>query len=335
MIKFFSQLIVVLLLTMLAWTKLYSLMDMRLHIRDLARWKYKMEIVDNPKLYFETLIVGDSATDAGIVPRYLEGKQFNMSLGGGTPVDAYFYLSGYLKNHKLPKKLVVGFTPVGFEERGEFYTHALMLNIFSFKELFGIGKHIDNLEAIGTKEYELPKTLSKNLIENNLMRYVYYYELLAIQCSLSKYQINLLENLYIPHVYRINNERYKELVKNPNIHITASIGKNNIKNPMVPLRFNVSKINDIYMRKIIELAKSKNIQIYLITPPYNKIYKKDFANVKDIVAYYHQLASGNPLVHVYPEFLGYSYEDFEDSMHLTEKGAAVFSKVVSDFILKQ
>lgn len=337
MVKFFGQLIFTLLVAIIAWTKIYSLIGMRVHVRDLARWKYKMEIVNNPNLYFETLIVGDSATDAGIIPRQIKDKQFNMSLGGGTPIDAYFYLSRYIKSHSAPRKLVIGFSPIGFEERDEFYTHALMLNIFSFNELFGIGKHLENLRSIVSRErkIELPEYLSSQLMAHNLEKYVYYYELISIQLSLSRYQLDLMENLYIPHVYKINKERYNELIENPNIHIKGVIGRNDVRSSVVPMRFSVSKMNDLYLKKIIELAELKNIQIYLITPPYNKIYEKNFENKEDVVLYYRQLAKNHPLVHVYPEFLGYEHDNFEDSMHLTEKGAFVFSQVVDHFILKE
>ncbi len=334
MFKYFIQLILTLLITITIWTKLYSMVDMRLHPQDIPRWKHKLEIVNDQKLYFETLVMGDSSTDAAIVPRFEVGKRFNMSLGAGTPIDAYFYFTRYLKHHAAPKKLIIGFSPINLIGRDEFYDHALMLNFFSFNELFEIGNDLDKLESLHTRAYEMPAIFFNKLKEKNLISYIYYYELASIQLSLSEYQLSLLENLFIPHVYENNLKRYNDFVSNPNMHIEVPSAPISVRSDRVPKKFIMNTLYKKFMERIVALATSRGISVYIIMTPASKVYesfvKRD--SYEDLLNFYKKLSASNSLVHAYPKELFYSADLFEDSLHLKEEGAVLFSQVVNKFI---
>jgi len=132
---------------------------MRIYTQDISHWKFILDRVEDPKQSFETLVLGESETDSFVIPKIIPGKRFNICLGGGTSVDGYYYLKRYLKSHQAPKKVIIAYALISMMTKDEFYTHALSMNYFSFRELWEVGEHINKLESLHSREYELPLPL--------------------------------------------------------------------------------------------------------------------------------------------------------------------------------
>ncbi len=65
-----------------------------------------------------TLILGDSRAKSSLIPGYLPDKEsiYNIAIGGATPLEMYYALDNYLKNHDAPENIIIIFAPYHFCE---------------------------------------------------------------------------------------------------------------------------------------------------------------------------------------------------------------------------
>ncbi len=330
--NFFLCILGTLLFTAYVWSHLFTALGFRLQTQDYSRWKYKLELINNKNHDFKTIIIGDSTTDAAIVSNLTKGGSLNISLGGSSTIDAYFMLKRYLKNNGKLSNLVIGFNSQSFENKELFYRHGLMLNMFTFNELFQLGSDLIDLSSLDSNNLGYPFIVVDVFKKLNLARYLYYYELLSIQLSLSNYQLDLVSNLFNESLYKLNYNKYIESKFNPNINLDVRNEVNDKASSRVVPRLIVNQLFNLYLLKILDLAKSNGISVYIIHPPVNKIYSNNTLLISSYLKYMNSLFLIHPEIHIYPNIEVYPAHFFKDSVHVDRLGSELFTKKLEKFI---
>lgn len=334
MLRFFATIIFVSAITLGIWTNLYSALRMRIYTQDISHWKFILDIVDDPKQSFNTLVFGESQTDSFVMPKLIPGERLNICLGGGTSVDGYYYLKHYLKAHPAPKKVIIAYGLISMMTKDEFYTHALTMNYFSLGELWEVGRHIDKLESLHNREYELPLLLLDYFKSKKWFQAIYAVELLSMQLSISKHQLTNFHNVFVPHVYRINQKNFNAIKQNPNFDMVIHFTRSEIadrEETARKLQFN--PIYFEYYKKIIELTTSLGIETYVVIAPINDIYKGWVDEKSYSVAYkfFIEMESKYPKLHVWRDPIYYPKDHFSDLFHASEIGYERFTRFIDEF----
>jgi hypothetical protein len=307
----------------MAWTIIYRQLYFRISYQDVSRWRFKIETARNADKKFDKIIVGDSSADAAFVPRYKEGEVFNMSLGGGTPIDAYYYLKTYLSHHSPPKKVIISFSALSFQSKEELLSHCLLSGSFDYVEMV---KAIFSDEKIELSDlYTSPGPLEpiKNSIMFNKIKILLNITLFKLY--LHPQQINAVENIFIEHIYKHNLKNYNSLLKNPGQHIEVPV-KNNIR-PSTAFHyyFKMNLIYKYHFIKMIELVKKYKIRTYIIFPPFSDVYLKnhDESSYSELRNFYNAFEKEN-FIKFDSTARYYPRSQFDDSFHVTEDLAIQF-----------
>lgn len=334
--NFYLYLFFSLLLVIFSWTNLYSAIGFRIQTQNFSRWKYKFDFINNTNLDFKTLVIGDSTTDAAVIPKLQNNERYNLSLGGSSTIDAYFLLKRYLKNNHKLTNLVIGYNSQSFDKREFFIRHGLMLNMFSFLELAELGSELDDdLNLLDSNNLGFSSGTINFFKNLKIVRYLYYYELLTIQLSLSNYQLNLVGNLFNPSLYKLNYNKYIESLANPYVNLDVRTEVNDKISSDVAPKLIVNKLFNLYLLKILELAKENRISVYIIHPPINQIYNDNKMLMSAYSKYLNLLSLKHPEVHIFPKSLVYPKQLFKDTVHIDKIGSESFTETLVEFITKK
>ena len=295
-------------------------------------WKSKFEYIQKNH-NSENIIIGDSRALAGIVPDIIGDDFYNLSYGGGTPIEGYFLLKKYISKN-IPKTIIISFSPFHLEYSNVFFGRPLKYNIFSTKEIVEILK---KSKELNNKFYNYD---DRNLGYKNDLEYLSVY----LESILTKWnffyfyrpemrnaltQLRIFDNIKVYNEIKIRKGNY-------------DFGKNNISSGLnfeaknSHSGFVVSKVMDYYLNQIMQLALENKIKIYYIVTPFNETsYKNLNLNyVRDYDSYFQLLK--NKYKNVVWHHQIFSYEDsyFGDRSHLNSRGQIKFSKYIINDILK-
>lgn len=73
----------------------------------------------------EILLLGDSRVKMGIRAGAFAENAYNLSLGGGSPIEMYVTLRDYLTCHEAPQAVIIAFAPMHYQGHGEYKERAL------------------------------------------------------------------------------------------------------------------------------------------------------------------------------------------------------------------
>ena len=296
-------------------------------------WRSKFEYVQNNHSS-ENIIIGDSRALAGIVPEIIGDDFYNLSYGGGTPIESYFLLKRYI-SYKIPKSIIISFSPLHLEFSNVFFGRPLKYNIFSTKEIVEILKKSKELNNkfysyedrdLGYKnELEYLNIYLKSLLTKWNLFYYYRPEMRN-----SFTQIRILKNIRVYNEIKARKGNYDfgENESSSGLNFEATKSHNG---------FVVSKVMDYYLNQIVQLALQNNIKVYYIVTPFNEAsynnlnlnYIRDYDSYFNSLQYKYQSAVWHSKI--------FFYEDsfFGDNSHLNSRGQIKFSKYIFDEILNQ
>ena len=295
-------------------------------------WKSKFEYIQKNH-NSENIIIGDSRALAGIVPDIIGDDFYNLSYGGGTPIEGYFLLKKYISKN-VPKTIIISFSPLHLEFSNVFFGRPLKYNIFSTKEIVEILK---KSKELNNKFYNYD---DRNLGYKNKSEYLniylksiltkwnfFYYYRPELRNSLT--QVRILKNITVYNEIKAKKGNYDfgEEESSSGLNFEATKSHNG---------FAVSKVMDYYLNQIIQLALENNIKVYYIVPPFNEAsynnlnlnYIRNYDSYFDSLKYKYQNVVWHNKI--------FFYEDrfFGDKSHLNSRGQMKFSKYIIDEILR-
>ena len=79
-----------------------------------------------------TLVIGDSRMKAAYIPA--DKNALNLSLGGGSPIEGYYTLKGYLQHHDAPKHLILSYAPFHLMHTDSFWERTIKYRYLSLQD---------------------------------------------------------------------------------------------------------------------------------------------------------------------------------------------------------
>lgn len=283
-------------------------------------WRFTKDVVTGKQYQdesFDILILGDSGAMSSFVPKELSDSCVNLSVGGGTSVEMYYFLKEYLENHPAPKRIVMMYAPF----------HYFTIDNYENRTMYFKALRIDDLKEL--YENARKKEVSEIYNDSTIMG--------DISCRLG------LPTKYLPAItasrffgrYSDNKSSYEDLVKN---HGYGPFGTDDgcdeesyeCSYDGLPFTPELYLITD-YLVKIDDLCELYGIDGVLVQPALNEAtYAGINQNYKSIYESYIRDVVALHMTHFYvePELRCYENKYFGDVSHLNTEGAEKFSREI-------
>lgn len=261
---------------------------------------------------YDVVIIGDSLANAAYIPEVLSDSAINLALPGSSTADGYYTLVNYLENNPAPKDLFVTYMDYHLEQ------DTLIWDVGNYVHAFSPEQNQEIFEAID--EYAVEDSVKK-WIASDYWKEVYYYRFYTPM----KYS-HALERFLIENRKAKNEAKYNDIAIRYGRYSAITNDEYDEADDVGYHSFSVSKFNEYYYKKLIDLCAEKDIYIHLIKLPLpeNSEYRKEYTS--DIWNYYIALL-GKCKNRDFRWFHSrYSSEYFMDQYHLNNHGAFRFSR---------
>lgn len=215
--------------------------------------KHKMN--SNHHGEYNFLFIGDSRAKTGFIPQEFDShvlKSLNLSIGGGTPIEAYFSLKSYLSHNKdAPVKyLLFSYAPFHLMIQDSYWNRTVRFDFLEtedYKSILKVVEKLDDRSTLGDIESK----------QSDLYT--------------GKYLIEFFKGITLFR-WQKNKEVSVHLEKS---HDHYYFGRNNEANSFSQetefLNFKPSKLLNFYFEETLALAKEHNIKLYYYTMPLSKL----------------------------------------------------------------
>lgn len=286
----------------------YSYMD-----GEFPYWMQQKDYVHTKNDKSEVLFMGDSRMKAGIIPERICDNAYNLAVGGGVAIEAYYSLLDYLKYHPKPKIVVMGFAAFHYQDHGEFETRNLYFHYLSSKNQLA-AQFV--LYKLGQVDFQGLKSKIIDTLKYNLL----FPQKYSAACIKSKFK-------------REKNNRtmfQKNADAKGHMYFGLKERDDNLNPETKRKKFYVNARENYYLHKIIDLCQKNEIPLFIEqlpmnTPSWNKINENGF--YADYRAYMESVMKETG-VPVELEIPCYDVECFGDSSHMNSRGAEKFSSEI-------
>lgn len=284
---------------------------------DYPNYKYVFKEAKAGKKDNKIIILGDSRMMTFVNPVYFihSDSAQNLSLPGGSPIEAYYVLKNYIESNRVPKLIIVGFDP-GHYEGNQILKQGIPFDVFSKIELNEIAFHLKN-DSKSNKDID------------DIYSYYYGY--------LPKYGYRLLNSFFIGNYNKncrieneiVKNKGCKNYIQNQNDWWSELSEKEIMNQLLAKSHFLKSKTCDYYFKRLLLMCKRNNIQVIveqLPEPIDHPIYDKEYWN--SFLFYMNSFRNyGNVII--VTDIMKYPDSLFRDVMHANDKGSKKYSLELS------
>ncbi len=267
--------------------------------------------IDISDTIINILFLGDSRLNAGINLSQIPNS-WSFASGGSTPVEMYFVLEKYLKNHQKPDTIFLSISPRFLSEILAFWDYAIRNDFINTNDFIEIEKHNNNNIGFCPKGKFL-------LYKLNFISF-YQSDFFTNRVFLAKAKNEQMLHYVLNH----NGQRFHEGLKD-------SCSKPNYETNFT--NFAPPQLFDYYFNKIFETCQHENIYISFETMPMNKASGK-LMNRNFVVSYQKYIQNYQKK---YLEFqisdtlLYYNNSFFGDKSHLNSKGQKKYTEYFTNY----
>lgn len=260
----------------------------------------------------EILLLGDSRTKMGILATELGENTYNLSLGGGAPVEMYYTLETYLKHHPTPKAVFIIFGPTHYTQMASYAGRNLYFHYFDDITIEAVNKIVYEMDG---KDFSPEAKMYKYRLPNVYMR--------PILGSLIKPRTRENRAIY----ERTSKEKGRLFHKNDHKERKTVYTPESRDKGFIPL-----KSLTFFTEEIIQLCQKNNIPVFVEqmpmgNPGYRKLKENGyFSDYKTYLKTF-QDKFGIPVNYDVPL---YEARYFQDDSHLNVKGAQKFTRELKE-----
>lgn len=292
---------------------IWQIPPMRYFDEEYPYWKEQKDYITEGGKENEILFMGDSVIKVGILPEIVSDKSYNIAIGGTTPVEMYYSLQTYLKHNKPPKKIFMAFSPIHYSHLEWYRTRTIYFHYLSFDEML-------EAEEIISKDDDM-----------------FFYEKPIFLWEDMECFFRFPNKYYLT----IRNSKLKRHIENEEKYLTAREAQGRMffppvlnwelkykENEYVAKGFQKRKSIDCYLKKIFALSKERNIEVFIVQMPINKITYESFVDYgysENFTNYMNEIAKETN-ANIEINIPIYDANLFDDYMHLSKKGAEIYSK---------
>ncbi|MFT6843538.1 MAG: hypothetical protein ACJASR_002320 [Psychroserpens sp.] len=281
------------------------------YCRTQTTFSIKRKYLENNIKTIKVLILGSSHSQNGLNPEFVEEKSSNLAFGGQAISIDYFLLDKYIDQMNGLKTVIFEVSPFRFyndHKIGQWNGHI-------YSNLYNINYKINSLSI---KDYSL--IISDPKFFNSI--FIDYINPLTFKYKLNKY--GFVTNDF--------NDRFEKLKYDSLEIIKSYIMQHDFTDK------EIFKLNELFLKKIIQKCKSKKVDIVLLsTPVYISYYSKIPVNAKIEV---------NNMLNEYKLLFGitildfsndksFSLYDFKNDNHLNSKGAEKLTRKIDSILVNK
>lgn len=232
--------------------------------REYPMWQYVKDVIntENHVNYYNLVFIGDSRAKAGLKPDLIDNFEFksvNLSVGGGTPVEGYYTLKRYLKNHKPPKYLILSYAPYHLSVMNSFWQRTVKFNFLpvdELNEIVSLSRDIEGCSGVvGCRD---------EVLDYQIYAHKYFREVLS---GIKNFSWSLNAKI---HSYAVSSRGH-------GLFGTQGISRGNNREGRSKFKFKLSPTLDLFFNKIVKLARDSDIKVFYYTMPFNQ---SSFKNAK-------------------------------------------------------
>jgi hypothetical protein len=289
-----------------------------------ALWSAKQSFVSSCDLG-KAIILGDSRPEAAIDPRGLDIPTRNISLGGGSPLEAYFFVFRALRCSPAPRQVVLSFAMRDFTSVSEYlWEFGARFGVVDYGELNDISS---TAQAIGDPSVENVNSRIgvggklRNLLYASQFPPLDFNALLASRLF-GRYAMN--EFILTKTRAALGHVRYV---------FDGTVLPPGAVPGAIPGDFNALPVQSAFFDRILALLQQRNIQAVFVSMPISGTVArqtKPAAN-KVFESYLLGLANRHPNFHiVMPLVVEWPEQTFKDGVHLEGSYAPLFTTRFKD-----
>ncbi|MEO6808332.1 MAG: hypothetical protein ABI353_04390 [Isosphaeraceae bacterium] len=275
----------------------------------------------------EVLCFGDSLVKQSVIPQVLEGRLggpvYNLALGAGPPPASYFLLRRALEAGAHPRAVLVDFIPHLLAE-GPRFSEQLLPEVTSLRDCLDLGwtSADPSLFASLALARILPTVRDRFEIRANALGAL---QGLGIAASRHLLLVASARN------WRVNRGAMIAAKTNrppgdDTPHASA----------LYPDSWQCAPVNATYVRRFLDLAGSRDIQVFLLVPPFSpEVHnrREQLGLEAQYTRFMESIQANYPnLVVIDARRSSYGPEVHADALHLDRQGAEVFSADLADLI---
>ena len=292
--------------------------------QDYGQWTAKMEMIQQCRVG-DLAIIGDSQASADLIPALLRPNDVkNFGLTGATPIESYYELQRILACPKPPRAILITFAPRQFQEVNWFWQHAARYGFLSFAEM----------EEVRHAEAELgPPYLYKGAFGTEPPG--------AIKNWLYVKSFPTFNFASMVAAAGIGRRHANQMVHDQTLATDGHHLEGNAACAQVPGwdasqdDFQLNPLVKIYFDRLIGLAKSRGVQIFLLSPPVSQLTAKGLTEGyrTGYAKFLAQTARAHPEVNrIGSSFLTMDNCSFGDQHHLNQSGSEAFTRAVAPLL---
>ena len=293
----------------------FAKFPMRFFDGEYAMYQQQKDYIYNNNDYNRVLIIGDSKAKAAFLPSLLSDETYNLSLGGITPLENYYYLKEYLENRQAPKTVFISFNPFHYMTFDTFWTRSVYFHRLSENDLADIFK--TSLPYEDTDE--ILTDFDKKALE-----YKYY--------SVKNYGKAFAKSFFEDR-YKKNSDMYNDMYETKGqVYFGTSEYCDDLSQEAQVENFEVLDIIDCYLHKTIDMCLDYGINVIVDTIPMNQATYEACTQsyLSDYSDYMNSIQSEYPQITVVTDLYYYDNEYFGDAAHFNAKGTEKYSKYIKE-----
>lgn len=281
-------------------------------------WNQQKKYIESTGHNNDYLVISDSLGKTNVDATLLNTENttaYNLSLGGGTPIEAYYSLKKYLDNGNTVKN-IISIIDIRHLEYGQGLQYQGLYHQLSLKEMFEI---FQNARKLNVKSIN---TMS----DDCKFDYSYINKMIGQKIYLPQYYLSSMINGRFVKRYKENKGYYSYLIS----HYGSGPGFAVSNKEYVKVdHFYAHPLIDYYFEQFIKLAHDNNIKVYLIFSPYQdgsqetidpEVEKEYFSYFKNYSDKY------NNFVLADTSFWYMDTKYFFDGWHFIEEGKEPFTR---------
>lgn len=237
-------------------------------------------------------------------------KAYNLALSHSDFADNYLHLYLYLKNNKAPRILLLYVTPESMDKRFNAFNTYRFVPFLADDTIKDVIKEMDN-------------------------DYYPYSFVPFIKYAFFNKQITFQVIQGLKHYYNKKNKPFFENGFEPPAKITWDNHLEDMQKQYPNgFEFKIDTMRLKYLKKIIQLAKSKNIKTILYESPVLTESLSNLKNRNEVIAQIHKVANDMNIVFVEfkNELLSSSRKYYISSLNLNQKGLKIFNDSLAIFL---
>ena len=276
-------------------------------------WKQQRDYTHTKGSESQILFIGDSAFKAAVIPELIDDSAYNLSLGGASPLEMYYALNTYLKNHPKPKQVFISFGPMHFMYLKRYQDRTLYFHFLDPK---------DQIES-QINIFRLDDTPFLDMLSMSLENIQY----------MIKFPTKYFQTIKTSELKRgeFNQDNY-DSVSEQRGHMYFGLDPQwfNHYEPHEQLQreFKLLQSEDFYIKKLLHLCLDNDIPVRMVQTPVNKMTYETTQKYNQFQSYqeYLKKLSKEMNVEIETDLIFYDINLFGEHLHLNEKGAEIYSK---------